>query len=127
MNIEGKKVTVNKSVAELFAFLSEYKNFESIMPSDVSKFESDDTSFVFGIKGFDVRLIKKSSEENKQIVLEAASSKLSVELTADFEDLGDKSTCKLTFVGDFNPMVKMMVQKPLDKFISDLTENIEKL
>ena len=129
MTIEGNKVNVNKSAKELFEFLSVFKNFEQLMPSEVQKFEADETSFVFGIKGMpDVRLIKKSSSEYTQIILEAASSKLPVELIADIsEKENNLSDVQLTFNGDFNPMIKMMVQKPLKKFIETLTENIVKL
>ncbi|MEN8138206.1 MAG: SRPBCC family protein [Bacteroidota bacterium] len=129
MTIESNKVIVNKSPKELFDFLAEFKNFEQLMPSEVQKFEADETSFVFGIKGMpEIRLIKKSSAEYSQIILEAASSKLPVELIANLEDKGDNKTeTQLIFNGEFNPMIKMMVQKPLKKFIETLSENIEKL
>ena len=128
MTIEGNKVSVSKSPKELFDFLAEFKNFEQLMPEEVQKFEADETSFVFGIKGMpDVRLIKKSEVEPTQIILKGASSKLPVELIADISENGDSSEVKLTFNGDFNPMIKMMVQKPLKKFIETLTSNLEAL
>lgn len=129
MKIESNNITVNKTPKELFDFLAEFGNFEQLMPSEVQKFEADDTSFVFGIKGMpDVRLIKKSEIDSSQIILKGASSKLPVELIANIEDNGDgKSSAQLIFNGEFNPMVKMMVQKPLQKFIKTLAENIEKL
>ena len=128
MTIDGNKVSVNKTSKEIFDFLAEFKNFEQLMPEEVQKFEADETSFVFGIKGMpDVRLIKKSQIEHSQIILKGASSKLPVELIADITESGDSSEVKLTFNGDFNPMIKMMVQKPLKKFIETLTSNIEKL
>lgn len=128
MTIEGNKIVVNKTAKDLFDFLADFKNFEQLMPEEVQKFEADETSFVFGIKGMpDVRLIKKSEVDPTQIILEGASSKLPVELKADITENGDSSEVKLTFDGDFNPMIKMMVQKPLKKFIETLTSNIEKL
>jgi len=128
MTIDGNKVSVNKTSKEIFDFLAEFKNFEQLMPEEVQKFEADETSLVFGIKGMpDVRLIKKSQIEYSQIILKGASSKLPVELIADITESGDSSEVKLTFNGDFNPMIKMMVQKPLKKFIETLTSNIEKL
>ena len=128
MTIEGNKVNVKRTAKELFDFLAEFKNFEQLMPEEVKKFEADETSFVFGIKGMpDVRLIKKSEVEPTQIILKGASSKLPVELIADITENGDSSEVKLTFNGDFNPMIKMMVQKPLKKFIETLTVNLEKL
>lgn len=128
MKIEGKTVSVNKSSEEVFKFLADFKNFEKLMPEEVTKFESDESSFVFGIKGMpEIRLVKKSETEYSQIVLEAASSKLPVELSADIISVNDLSEVKLTFNGDFNPMIKMMVQKPLTKFIETLSDNISAL
>jgi len=128
MTIEGNKVSVNKSQKELFDFLADFKNFEQLMPEEVQKFEADETSFIFGIKGMpDVRLVKKSEIEPSQIILEGAGSKLPVELKADIFENGDSSEVKLTFNGNFNPMIKMMVQKPLNKFIETLTSNLEKI
>jgi len=128
MTIEGNKVSVTKTAKELFDFLADFKNFEQLMPEEVQKFEADETSFIFGIKGMpDVRLVKKSEVEPSQIILKGASSKLPVELIADISENGDSTEVKLTFNGEFNPMIKMMVQKPLKKFIETLTSNIEKL
>ena len=38
MNIEGNKVTVNKSKPEVIAFLTKMENFEQLMPEN-TKFE----------------------------------------------------------------------------------------
>jgi carbon monoxide dehydrogenase subunit G len=48
MNLESPKINVSKSPQEIFDFLSDIKNFESLMPDNISKFEvlSDDT-FLF--------------------------------------------------------------------------------
>lgn len=128
MVIEGKKITVNKSAEEIFNFLSDFSNFEGLMPENVTKFEADETSFIFGIKGMpEVRLRKKSETEFSQIILEAASSKLPVELIASFSENADNTEVQLTIDGSFNPMIKMMVQKPLTNFITSLTDNISKI
>ena len=37
MNLESPKVTVHKSQEELFKFLSDVKNFEHLMPENISK------------------------------------------------------------------------------------------
>jgi len=37
------------------------------------------------------------------------------------------SEVQLEFKGDFNPMMAMMVKKPLTTFIETLTENMSKL
>jgi hypothetical protein len=39
----------------------------------------------------------------------------------------DESEVSLNFEGDFNPMMAMMISKPLTKFVTTLSENIAKL
>ena len=52
MNLESPKVTVEKSAQHLFDALSNVKNFEKLMPENISKFEVlGDDIFNFGLKG----------------------------------------------------------------------------
>ena len=129
MNIQGNKVTVNKSQKETFEFLTDLKNFEQLMPDSIQKFEVDGDSFLFALKGMpEIRLVLKDTTEYSNVTLGAASSKLDFELVADIDEV-DTSTSKvqLEFNGKFNMMMAMMVKKPLTSFLETLTDNLEKL
>lgn len=129
MNLESTKVSVAKSSKEIFAFLIDLQNFEQLMPENTQKFEVDGDSFLFGLKGMpEIRLVLKEKTEFSNITLGAASSKLPFTLSGNISELADnKSEVQLIFNGDFNPMMAMMVKKPLTKFIEVLAENISKL
>ena len=129
MNINGNTVVVEKSAKELFTFFTELENFKEIMPENIQKFEVDGESFIFGLPGMpEIRLVLKEKTEFSNITLGAASSKLPFTLAADFNKLSENKTeVKLNFEGDFNPMMAMMIKKPLTKFVDTLTENIGKL
>ncbi len=129
MNLETPKFAVQKSQKEIFEFLTDLKNFEQLMPENIQKFEVDGDSFIFGLKGMpEIRLVLKEKTEYSQIVLGAASSKLPFTLTTNITETGETSSeAQLTFNGDFNPMMAMMIKNPLQKFINTLSENIEKL
>ncbi|MCD8405251.1 SRPBCC family protein [Tenacibaculum dicentrarchi] len=129
MNIAGKKVIVQKSTKEIFDFLMKLENFEQLMPENTQKFEVDGDSFIFGLKGMpEIRLVIKEKTEFSNITLGAASSKLPFTLSSDICEVSEKeSEVLLNFNGEFNPMMAMMVKKPLTKFIDTLTENISKL
>lgn len=126
MNIEGTKVTTQKSAKEIYTFFTELSNFENLMPENIQKFEVDGDSFVFGLKGMpEIRLVLKEKIEYSRIVLGAASSKLPFTLAANIEEVSENSsTVRLQFDGDFNPMMTMMIKKPLTKFVDTLTDNI---
>ncbi|WP_435415785.1 SRPBCC family protein [Polaribacter aestuariivivens] len=129
MNIEGNTVIVNKSQEETFNFFSDLNNFEKIMPENINKFEVDGDSFIFGLPGMpEIRLVLKEKTPFSNITLGAASSKLPFTLSADISTFEEnKSEVSLNFNGDFNPMMAMMIKKPLTKFVETLSENIGKL
>jgi hypothetical protein len=129
MNIEGNTVPLEKTQEELFNFFSDLTNFEKIMPANINKFEVDGDSFLFGLPGMpEIRLVLSEKTAFSQVTLGAASSKLPFTLAANIVKVEkNKSEVTLSFVGDFNPMMSMMVKKPLTKFVETLTENIGKL
>ena len=129
MNLETPNITIKKSQKELFEFLCDLNNFEQLMPENTQKFEVDGDSFIFGLKGMpEIRLVLQEKMEYNQIVLGAASSKLPFTLTANINEIDEANAeANLKFEGDFNPMMAMMIKKPLQKFIDTLSENIEKL
>jgi len=129
MNLESKKTIVNKPQKDFFKFLSNLQNFEQLMPENIDRFEVDGESFIFSLKGMpEIRLVIDKTQEFNTLTLKAASSKLNFTLTANINEVS-KNTCEtqLLFTGDFNPMMAMMVKKPLQKFIDTLSENAGKL
>ncbi len=129
MNIEGNNVSVNKSQKDLYEFLIQLENFKVLMPENTEKFEVDGESFVFGLKGMpEIRLVMKEKTEYSNVTLGAASSKLPFTLAANIVEVSkNESNVQLKFESSFNPMMAMMVKKPLTKFITTLTENLAKL
>jgi ribosome-associated toxin RatA of RatAB toxin-antitoxin module len=130
MNLESPKVNVAKSAEYLFNALNDVKNFEKLMPENIAKFEViDENCFEFGLKGMpEIKLVKKGGTPNSQIVLGAASSKLPFTLTGNLNAIdADNTEVQLSFEGDFNPMMAMMIKGPITKFIETLAQNMGKL
>ena len=129
MNLESPKVSIDKSPLDVFNFLSDVKNFEQLMPENISKFEVlGDDKFLFALKGMpEIILKKKEVIAPNKIVLGAAGGKLDFSLTGDItETAPNKSEVQLTFEGDFNPMMAMMIKGPIGKFIETLVTNMPK-
>lgn len=128
MNLESPKVILDKSTEEAFNFLSEVKNFRSLMPENISKFEilSEDT-FLFALKGMpEITLKKKEAIPNSKIVLGAAGGKLDFSLTGYINEIDtNKSEVQLIFNGEFNAMMGMMIKGPISKFIETLVTNMK--
>ena len=128
MNLESPKVTLDKTAEDAFNFLSEVKNFESLMPENISKFEVlEDDKFLFALKGMpEIVLKKKEAIPNSKIVLGAAGGKLDFALTGHISEIDTyKSEVQLTFSGEFNAMMGMMIKGPITKFIETLVTNMK--
>ena len=130
MYIETPKKTINKSSQEVYNFLIDVKNFEHLMPENISKFEviSEDR-FLFGLKGMpEIVLERKELVAYSKVVLGAASDKLPFTLTVNILELGANETeAILSFEGEFNAMMAMMIKKPITNFIGTLSDKLHKV
>lgn len=100
------------------------------MPENISKFEViNENRFLFALKGMpEIVLQKKEVKPYEQIILGAASDKLPFTLTADILMVGEnESTVILSFEGEFNAMMAMMIKTPITNFMGTLTENLSKI
>ncbi|MEM9000902.1 MAG: SRPBCC family protein [Bacteroidota bacterium] len=130
MFIEAPKKTVQKSDKEVFEFLVDIKNFEILMPENIDKFEIlDENTFRFALSGMpEIVLRLKEQHPNDKVVLGAASDKLPFTLTATIQALGEnQSEVGLSFEGEFNAMMAMMIKGPITNFMGTLTENMDKI
>ena len=128
MNLEGRKIVINKPVSELVEMLKNSQNYEQLMPEGLQKFEPREEGFKFALKGMPEIALKIGEVNEKKAVLQSASSSLDFELTTMLNSINENQTeAQMLFEGKFNPFIKMMVEKPLKNFMDALTDKIEKL
>lgn len=128
MNLEGRKIIVNKSSSELAGMLKNPQDYKDLMPESLQNFEAREDGFKFGLKGMPEIALKIESVSEKEVVLKSASSSLDFALTGTMNAVSENQTeVQLLFEGKFNPFIKMMVEKPLQNFINSLTDKIEQL
>ncbi len=127
MNLESPKITLDKSAEVTFNFLGDIKNFESLMPENISKFEVlGEDKFLFALKGMpEIILKKKESIPNSKIILGAAGGKIDFSLVGNITEIdANTSEVQLSFEGEFNAMMAMMIKGPISKFIETLVTNM---
>ena len=130
MHIEASKKKIAKSDKEVFDFLTDIENFETLMPDNIDKFEVlDENTFKFALKGMpEIVLRLKEQNPNDKVVLGAASDKLPFTLTAKIVSLGEnESEVDLSFEGQFNAMMAMMIKSPITNFMETLSQNMDKI
>ncbi|MEM8845537.1 MAG: SRPBCC family protein [Bacteroidota bacterium] len=127
MHIETPTRKVAKSQQDVFEFLTDIKNFEKLMPENIDKFEVlDEDTFKFALKGMpEIILRRKEQHPNEKVVLGAASDKLPFTLTALINGVDTaESEVTLSFEGEFNAMMAMMIKSPITNFMETLSTNM---
>ena len=128
MNIESKKVSINKSKDEIISFLTNIPNYEKLMPDDTRFEVLGEDIFLFALKGMPEIKLKLQEQADDKVILGAASDKLPFTLTANLNEIeAGKTEAQLSFEGQFNPMMAMMVKGPITKFVGQLTEKLEEI
>ncbi len=130
MHIETPKKSVSKSSQEVYNFLIDVKNFEHLMPENISKFQViNEERFLFALKGMpEIVLQRKEMVPFSKVVLGAASEKLPFTLTANIIELSANETeVVLSFEGEFNAMMAMMIKNPITNFMGTLADNLHKV
>jgi len=130
MEIETEKKTVSKNVKDVYEFVIDLKNFEQLMPDSIDKFEVLDTdTFLFALKGMPQIVLKRKKQQPfNKLVLGAASEKLPFTLTVDIDSKNDNETeVMLSFEGEFNSMMAMMIKTPITNFMNALSDNLSEI
>jgi hypothetical protein len=124
--VHNTKATVN----ELYDFLIDFKNFQSILPEDkVENFQFTPDSCSFNVKGVTFLSIKRiSSTPYSSVKYQSEGDKFSFTLEAKLEgEEGMPGRCHIELWADTAPFIKILAQKPLGKLINTMAKKLAEL
>ena len=129
MEINSSTVTIDQSTEMLFSKLSQVDNYKQLMPEGVAFTAISDNKFRFKLGGLpEIVLSISEKKPNESIVLKSSNNKISFSQRVQLTEVSsDQTDIQLQFKGDFNPMMAMMVKKPLTQFMESLVSNMHKL
>jgi len=128
--IESEVKTINKPDEVLFNFLSDFKNFDKLMPEKVVNWQSttDTCNFtISGLASMGMEIIEKVPNSLIKIK-ESGKAPFSFELIINLEKTDiDKTKVKFTIIAELNPMLSMMVTNPLKNFLDILVNKLAEI
>jgi ribosome-associated toxin RatA of RatAB toxin-antitoxin module len=129
MEISSSIARIDHPTEQLFSKLSNVETYEGLMPEGAAFSKIDDRRFRFKLGGMpEIGLTIGDKQPNESIVLTSSSDKISFSLRGQLTKISETQTdVQLQFEGDFNPMMVMMVKKPLTQFMESLIGNMHKL
>lgn len=130
MRIESDKVVINKPASEIFSFLSNFNNFQTLMPPQVTNWQSTENDCSFTIQGMATIGMKIIEKQPNTLLQITSNGKVPFEFTLNvlLTEGGPTTTAgQLIFEADLNPMMSMMVENPLKKFFNSLATKMKEI
>lgn len=125
---ESEIKTIPHPAAKVYGFLADFDNFGSLIPSDkIRNWQSFGDSCRFEVEGLGEAGLRILSKEPAQQIKYTADGNVPFNfyLWVDITSLDDNQcSLKLTLEADLNPMMKMMAEGPLQKFLGMLADGI---
>ena len=113
----------------MFDFLSDFNNFQKLMPEQVVDWKSTSDECTFTIKGMATLGMKITERTPNSLikVIKNGSAPFDFTLSCMIDDLQQQCAVQLAFDADLNPMMKMMASKPLTNFLNLLVNKLKEL
>lgn len=128
--IKSETSEIPQSPKQVYDFVVDLNNLESLMPKEVEEWKSETDSCEFTLKGM-ARLGMKIKELKELELVQLESTDVcpfAFTLNCNIESTGDTNLSKVNMVleADLNPMLSMLATKPLTNFLNVLIENYKK-
>jgi hypothetical protein len=119
------------SLRGLFDFLSDFKNFKSILPADkVENFQYSGSQCSFSIKGITPMTVTLAEKNPYEIILFKSDGlgKFNFELRVVFTGKADvPGQCRVDLSGDLNPYILAMARGALQQLINTMAMKLSQL
>jgi hypothetical protein len=128
VEIESDKISIKCSSEKIFNFLSDFNNFGKLMPEQVTNWKATEDTCSFSIQGM-AELAMKITDKTPttRIVYSSESpSPFNFTLVINLGNISESECSSLiAFNADINPMMKMMLQRPLQNFVNILNQKLK--
>lgn len=126
----SEQVNIARNNRLIFDFLSDFNNFESLMPPQVSDWSSDSEHCSFNIQNMATLGMRYESKTpfNRIKIVSEGKSPFNFDLQCFLEPSENDSTnVELQLNAELNMMLKMMASKPLANFINILARQLKEV
>ena len=128
INFKSPEVRVNLSTEALYNKLSNLNNLRSILPPEISEFQSQEDSCSFKMGGMPtISLVIAKKIPFSIISLVAKENQVPFTLDCIINEDGENCKAVLEINAELNMMMKMMLEKPLTNFLNVASEGMKKL
>jgi carbon monoxide dehydrogenase subunit G len=131
IKLESRIGKIHNTEEKIYNFLSDFNNFKDLIPEDkIKNWESSADSCRFTIDSIGEAGMQIVEKQPYGLIKVASkvNNKIEFNFWIQLKQTGEKDTrIKLTIKADVNPMLRMIVKKPLQTFLDSIIDRLEKL
>ena len=126
---KSSPVEIRQSADYIYKYLSDFNNFEHLLPEQVINWAASAEKCTFTIKGMaDLSLVMGDTVPAQKIIYNSTDpSPFDFSLIFSLEERQLSTSVQTTLSAKLNPMLKMMAARPLQNFVNILTEKLKEL
>ena len=129
MKLTSDRVTVEANRQEIAAFLRKIEHIYHLLPHEhISDWKATDHECSFKVQaGVTIPLIQDGFQDDELIFLRSGEkAPFPFRLTVHLEDEGLHTAGWISFDGEVNVFLKMMVEKPLSNLFNIMSQNLKR-
>lgn len=126
---ESEQVVLQAPCGEVFDFLSDFRNLESLMPEQITNWKAteDDCSFTIqGVADLSMEMASRSAGRNIHIV-SSGSNPVAYSLDYFFRNKDNSCEVSVLLEAELNPFLKSIASRPLQSLVSVIAEKLKEL
>jgi hypothetical protein len=130
-SIHSEINSTRSNLISLFLFISDFKNFNSILPEDrIEDFKCSEDQCTFNIKGITSMKFKIIEKHAHDYILFASEGLANFNFNLKVFFIGEANQngeCKIELYGDLNPFIKSMAEKSLIQLVNTMSLKLSQL
>ena len=128
LKIKSDSIVINSNAKKCIEYLCDLNNYQFLFPKDkINNWQSNNNFCIFSIQNAYTLEIVKESFDNDQILLKSGvKSQFKFNIIIKIQKKSQNScTAQIICEANVNPLLKVMVGKPLNELFNYMAYNIE--
>ena len=126
LKLKSQEFTLEAATEKVLQFLSETQNYKRILPENqIADFQSTPTQFSFKAAG-QIHLTMEIQEANNEMLhfIGASTNPFAFHLFIRMQQVQNITKGYIEIHADVNMMLKMLIEKPLQKLLTEMANNL---
>jgi hypothetical protein len=129
-DIKSEKTKVACSISKIYGFVSDFNNFQKLMPDQVTNWQSNSDSCSFNISGMGALAlrIKEKYPETKIVIVPDAGTKIpfTFQLICKLQSVSaDLTEAEFIFEHEMPAMISLMASRPLQNMVDIFAKKLK--